>query len=79
MGFRARVVDLLESLYEFNSMLVRVGGEKSKDFQVEQAVRQGCILSPQLFNIYDEHIIPNTLEHWPGGISIGGRTIYMCR
>ena len=38
-------------------------------------MRQGCILSPQLFNIYGEHIIREALEHWTGGISIGGRRI----
>ena len=33
------------------------------------------ILSPQLFNIYGEHIIREILEHWTGDISIGGRRI----
>ena len=38
-------------------------------------MRQGCILSSQLFNIYDEYTIRETLEYWTGGIFIGGRRI----
>ena len=38
-------------------------------------MRPGCILFPQLFNIYGEHIIREALEHWIGGIFIGGRRI----
>ena len=75
MGVSALVVDLVESLYEFNSMVVRVDGEESEAFQSEQGVSQGCILSPQLFNINGEHIICQTLEYWTCGISIGGRRI----
>ena len=44
-------------------------------FQAEQELRRGCILSLHLFNIYGEHIICEALEHWTGGISIGGRRI----
>ena len=69
------VADLVEYQCEFNSMVVRVDGEESEAFQVEQGVSQECILSPQLFNIYDEHIIREVLEHCIGSISIGGRRV----
>ena len=38
---------------------VRVEGETSEWFDVGKGVRQGCILSPYLFNIYAENIIRN--------------------
>ena len=38
-------------------------------------MRQGCILSSQLFNIYGKHIIHKAPDHWIGGISIRGRRI----
>ena len=75
IGVPAYLVDLVESLYEFSSMMARVAGEESEAFQAEKGVRQGCILSSPLLNIYGEHIIRVVLEHWTGGISIGGRRI----
>ena len=51
-------------------MVVRVDGEEAEAFRAEQGVRSGYILSPQLFNIYGEHILCKALEHWTGGISI---------
>ena len=56
-------------------MVVKVDGEKFKAFQAEQGMLQGCMLSLQLFNIYGEHIICETLEHWASDISIGGKKI----
>ena len=75
MGVPACVVGLVEFLYEFNSMVVRVDSEESEAFQAEQGVDHGCVLSPQLFNIHGEHIICKTLVHWTGGISPRGRRI----
>lgn len=69
------IVNLEEFLYEFNAMVMEVDGEKSKAFQAEQGVRQGYVLSRQLFNISGEDIIQDALEHWTCGISVGGRRI----
>ena len=59
----AHIVDLVETLNEFNSLLVRADGEESEAFQAEQKVLQGCLLSQQLFSIYGEHIICEAVEH----------------
>ena len=45
-------------------------------FQIEKGVRQRCILSPCLFNLYAEYIIRNAgLDDWQTGIKIAGRDI----
>ena len=59
MGFSRHLVRLIESLYEGQEAAVRVDGEDSEWFGVGKGVRQGCILSPYLFNIYAENIMRN--------------------
>ena len=51
---------------------VRTEKGDSDWFNIGQGVRQGCILSPTLFNLYAEYIMRRVLENWNGGLSIGG-------
>ena len=55
---------------------VRNGHETMDWFQMGQGVRQGCILSPCLFNLYAEYIMRNArLDEAQAGIKIAGRNI----
>ena len=55
---------------------VRTGHGTTDWFQLGKGVRQGCILSPCLFNFYAEYIMRNTgLEETQAGIKIARRNI----
>ena len=50
---------LLRHLYAGQEATVRTGQETTDWFQIGKGVRQGCILSPCLFNFYAEYIMRN--------------------
>ena len=63
-------------LYAGQEATVRIGHRSTDWFQIGKGVRQGCILSPCLFNLYAEYIMRNTeLDEAQAGIKIAGRNI----
>ena len=67
---------LLRNLYAGQETTVRTGHGKPDWFQIEKGVRQGCILSPCLFNFYAEYIMRNAgLEEAQAGMKIARRNI----
>ena len=70
------VTRLLRNLYAGPEVTVRTGHGTTDWFQIGKGVRQGCILSPCLFNFYAEYIMRNTgLDEAQAGIKIAGRNI----
>ena len=62
---------LLRNLYAGQEATVRTGHGTTDWFQIGKGIRQGCILSPCLFNFYAEYIMRNTgLEEAQAGIKI---------
>ena len=76
MGIPDQLTCLLRNLYAGQEATVRTGHGTTDWFQFGKGVRQGCILSPCLFNFYAEYILRNAgLEEAQAGIKIAGRNI----
>ena len=74
MGISDHLTYLLRNLYVSQEATVRTLHGTMDWFQIGKRVRQGCILSPCLFNFYAEYIMRNTgLEETQAGIKIAGR------
>ena len=75
MGIPDHLTCLLRNLYAGQEATVRTGGTTDW-FQTGKGVRQGCILSPCLFNLYADYIMRNSgLDEAQAGIKIAGRNI----
>ena len=59
MGIPDHLTDLLRNLYAGQEATVRTGHGTADWFQIGKGVRQDCILSPCLFNLYAEYIMRN--------------------
>ena len=76
MGIADHLTCLLRNLYAGQEATVTTGHGKTDWFQTGKGVRQGCILSPWLFNLYAEYIMWNArLDEAQVGIKIAGRNI----
>ena len=74
MGIPDNLICLLRNLYAGQEATVRTGHGTTDLFQIGKGVRQGCILSPCLFNFYAEYIMPNArLDEAQAGIKIARR------
>ena len=69
------LIRVIKHLYEKANSAVLFGGSIEDWFRATVGVRQGCLLSPTLFNIFLERIMTDTLEDRKGTVSTGGKTI----
>ena len=66
----------MRNLYAGHEAIVRTGHGTTDWFQIGKGVRQGCILSPCLFNLYEQYITTNAgLEEAQAGIKTAGKNI----
>ena len=76
MGIPDHLTRLLRNLFVGQEATVRSVHETADWFQIRKGVRQGCILSPCLFNLYAEYIMQNAgLDEAQAGIRIARRNI----
>ena len=76
MGIPHHLTCLLRNLYAGQEATVRTGYRTTDWFQIGKGVRQGCILSPCLFNLSPENIMRNAgMDEAQAGVKIAGRNI----
>ena len=69
------IVNSIEALYKASQSAVLYGSQISEWFRTGVGVRQGCLLSPTIFNVFLEHIMTEALEDFEGSVKIGGRPL----
>jgi len=76
MGFANQLTALLHNFYNEQTATVRTECGDTDEFAIGKGVRQGCILSPTLFNLYVEKIMRGAgMEESEEGVRIGGNLI----
>ena len=71
----ANLVRNIEQLHDKAKSAVQMNGSIGEWFRTAVGVRQGCLLSPTLFNIFLERIMSDVLVQHDGKVSIGGGNI----
>ena len=74
-NINSNLLNVIQNLYDKATSTVCLDGSTGDWFRTSVGVRQGCLLSPTLFNIFLERIMAEALEDHEGTVSIGGRTI----
>ena len=69
------LIQVIKNLYSKATSAVLFNSSIGDWFRTTVGVRQGCLLSPTLFNIFLERTLTDALEDIEGTVSIGGRTI----
>ena len=71
----ANLVLTIEQFYDKVTSAVHMNGSTREWFRTTVGVRQGCLLSPTLLNIFLKFIMSDALEKHDGKVSLGGRNI----
>lgn len=74
-GINSYELRLLKYLYYNQVASIKVDETFTKKIPIKRGVRQGCVLSPTLFNVYSEEIFRESLMDRSEGVRIGGQTI----
>ena len=75
----ANFIQVIKNFYDKATSAVLFNSHIGDWFRTTVGVRQGCLLSPTLFNIILERIMTDALEGHEGTVSIGGRAITSLR
>ncbi|XP_072401119.1 uncharacterized protein [Diabrotica undecimpunctata] len=66
---------VIKNIYYNQLATIGVKDQLTEEVSIKRGVRQGCILSPLLFNVYSEHVMSQALEHIEEDILINGERL----
>lgn len=72
VGIDDKDLQIIRNLYWNQQASVKIGKNTSETIAIRRGVRQGCIMSPLLFNLYSEFIFREALEEIDGGVKVNG-------
>ena len=73
-GIPNHEIRLIANLYWKQRASVRTNNGETEEIEIKRGIRQGCILSPVLFNLYSEYLIEEALSN-KRGLNINGENI----
>ena len=76
-GVNGELLSAVKSLYDNGKACVNVQGQKSDWFGVGQGVRQGCTMSPWIFNIFMDNLVRDAKQGFDGGVEMETGTIQL--
>lgn len=75
IGLDSKDIRIIRDAYWNQKTKVKIDNEETEWIEIKRGVRQGCILSPILYNIYSEEIVQEVLDNRKEGIKINGTVI----
>lgn len=76
MGINEKLTRRVKEIYEDTRNIVRIGNQETREFWTVKGVRQGCPLSPALFNVYVAGLEEELRKGQAEGIVVGNRKVW---
>ena len=72
---QGRLLRAIQALYEGSKACVKVGQSETKMFDVQKGVRQGCTLSPWLFNVFMDKVVKEARRDFVSRVKLSTRSV----
>jgi retron-type reverse transcriptase len=72
-GYPIHLIQTIQSLYDETKVIIQSGDQITEEIETNQGVKQGCSLSPILFNIYTDDMIRRWKAEIKTGIKLNDR------
>ena len=74
-GIHGRLLGAVRAFHKKSEACVKIGDKMSRWFQITRGVRQGCVMSPWLFNVFMDKIVREAQERFTEGVQLETTTV----